>query len=476
MHFSGELRQTAGVSNPPKEPMRTPLLIFLAALGVFAAFAGPRLKIHTKHNHFVYLADSFLNGQLDLTRPPPHQNDWASYEVLKLKGASKAEHGDEVRGFFTHRKGKKHEFRTLKGAHIAIPPKDRGEKTLKHFVSFPPMPAVVMLPSVAAIGYGTNDMVITVIFAALNVLLMFLLLEQLRKVGYTERSPTENLWLTALFGFGTAHLWCAALGQVWFTALIMGVTFHLLYLYFALDARKPFVAGLFLAFAFSTRASLLFAAVFFYWQLFWPNDGKPRERGELIKKFVAFSAPPLLVGLALMAYNYARFESITEFGHTYLAHGRLTRVRDFGLFNGHFLNRNLHALFTLLPRPNGAFPYFQISKHGLSILLTTPAVALLLWPRRHHRLARPLAITAAVILVPILFYQNTGWSQFSFRFALDFLPLVVCLLALGGRPMNRWFKGLIIAGILVNAFGAATFQRKVGAKIYAEFDCPEPRR
>jgi hypothetical protein len=456
--------------------MRTPLLLFLFALSVFAAFAGPRLKIHSQHNHFVYLADSFLHGQLELTREPPSQNDWASFDVLTLKGASKAAHGDQVRGFFTRRSKKPNEFQTLKGDLLSIPKKDRGAKTTQRYVSFPPMPAVVMMPSVALLGYGTNDVVLTVFFAALNVMLMFLLLERLRKSGYTARSPSENLWLTALFGFGTAHLWCAALGQVWFTALIFGVTFHLLYLLFAIDARRPWLAGLMLAFAFATRASLLFTAVFFYWQLFWPAHGQTRTRSDLIKRFVAFSLPPLAMGLTLMAYNYARFESITEFGHTYLAGGHLARVRDFGLFNGHFLNRNLTALLTLLPRPNGVFPYFQISKHGMSIFLSTPAVLLLFWPVRTHRLAKPMAVTAFVILVPILFYQNTGWSQFSFRFALDFLPLVVGLLAIGGRPMNRLFKGLILAGILVNALGAGTFQRKVGGKIYTEFQCPEPRR
>jgi hypothetical protein len=45
------------------------------------------------------------------------------------------------------------------------------------------------------------------------------------------------------------------------------------------------------------------------------------------------------------------------------------------------------------------------------------------------------------------------------------------LIAIGGRPLSRVAKGLIIVGVLVNLFGAATFDRawqyyKVGGNAY----------
>lgn len=454
--------------------MRIPLILFLAGLGVFAAFAGPRLKIHTKDNHFVYLADAFLHGRLELARKPPHGNDWASYVELELRGGSAERLGSPVKGFFTRRKGKPDQFRLLDGREVDIPRKDRGKQTKHHFVSFPPAPAVLMVPMVAAVGYGTNDVIFTVAFAALNVPLMFLLLGRLREAGYSERTPRDDLWLTALFAFGTAHLWCAVLGRVWFTALIVGVTFHLLYLYWAVDARRPFLAGLALAVAFATRASLVFAAVFFYWQLLRPANGEQLEPRERWRRFVAFSAPCLVVGISLLVYNYARFESPTEFGHTYLASGTLARIRDFGLFHWNFLDRNLHAALTLVPQISSEYPYVKLSKHGMSMFLSTPALILLFRPVRRHPLARALAVTAAVVALPIAFYQNTGWEQFSYRFALDFMPYLIACLALGGRTIDRWFKGLILAGVLVNAVGAATFHR--AGKLYGHHMADEPRR
>ena len=148
--------------------MRLPLVLFFTGLAVFAAFAGPRLKIHSQDNHFVYLADAFLHGTAELVRRPPHQNDWASYEALSLKGASAEKYGPVVKGFFTRRPGKPNEFQTLQRELLDIPHRDRGESERHTFVSFPPAPAVLMMPAVAVVGYGANDVIFTVLFAGLN--------------------------------------------------------------------------------------------------------------------------------------------------------------------------------------------------------------------------------------------------------------------------------------------------------------------
>ncbi len=456
--------------------MRTPLILFFVGLAIFAAFAGPRLRIHTKNNHFVYLADSFLHGSAELVRTPEGTNDWANYQELQLKGESARLYGPKVSGFFTKRAGKPNQFRLLSGQEIEIPSQDRGESQTHYFVSFPPGPAVLMMPMVALFGYGTNDVLFTLFFAALNVSLVFLLLRKLGELGYSQRSEKEDIWLSILFAFGSAHLWCAVQGGVWFTALIIGVTFNLLYIYASLDTRHPFWAGLALAAAFSTRATMIFAALFFYMQLFFPPDHLQRSKRETLTKFLQFSAPCLVVGLSLLYYNAVRFDRITEFGHTYLAGGTIARIRDFGMFDIRFLTRNLTSAFTLMPRISDSAPYIQFSTHGTSLLLTTPALTLLLWPRRSSPIARPIMLTALAIAIPIFLYQNTGWEQFSFRFSLDFMPYLIAAIAIGGYPLTKFVKGLIIAGILVNAFGAVTFKRTGKIHLYADYISEEPKR
>lgn len=452
--------------------------IFLLSLAVFAAFSGDRLKGPSPDNHFVYLAHTYNQMiaatfsdeaaaareglvAFELDREPHHRNDWASYREIELRS------GEVVKGNWAGR-AQHGEFKLLSGEVMEIPRAEmRGaEQTRRYFVSFPPGPGFLMMPLVAVWGWETNDVLFTIVFAALNVLLMFLLLERLSATGVTERSRSDNLWLTALFGFGTVHLWCAVLGQVWFTALVVGITFTLGYIYFGLYARRPFLAGVCLALGFATRTPLVFSAIFFFLMVAFPGGRLvvPAQYKEQFKKLVLFCIPCLAVGLSLLFMNYVRFESFTEFGHRYLAEGRIGRIVEYGLFHWHFLGKNLSAAFTLMPELQTSYPYVVVSRHGMSLLLTTPAFAYLLWPRERRDagerfLHRALWATVAAIAIPGFLYQNTGYEQFGYRFSLDFTAYLIVLLAVGRRPLTRLFKACVVAGFAVNAFGAITFKR-----------------
>jgi len=449
----------------------------IAALGVAtagmyihaAAVIGP-----SPDTHFTYLADT-LNTMVaapfseaaadkregkkpfELNRDPPHRNDWASYWEIKTDG------GRQYRGVWLGNQGQGR-FKTLEGEVFAITPGSIDSRNKRYFVSFPPGPAVVMMPLVAAWGYDVSDIVLTALFAALNLVLLYLVLRRLAAGGRSGRSLGDNLWLVILFAFGTAHFWCSIMGQVWFTALIMGITFTLLYIYFSIDTRRPFLAGCALAAAFATRAPLVFSAIFFFAMLTFPGGSFRKQNwGTAIKKGALFCAPCLIVGIGLLAMNVIRFESITEFGHRYLATGTLQRIEDYGLFNVHFLSKNLSAMLTLLPQFLPEPPYIKISKHGMSIFAATPALVYLFWPRSRESAAdrfwwRTSWATIAVLAIPALFYQNTGFAQFSYRFILDYLPYLMILLAVGRHRITWPFRACIVASIVINSFGAWTFK------------------
>jgi hypothetical protein len=95
----------------------------------------------------------------------------------------------------------------------------------------------------------------------------------------------------------------------------------------------------------------------------------------------------------------------------------------------------------------------------MSLFVTTPLFFYLLWPKGKPRLHRALWLTTALVAVPGFFYQNSGWYQFGFRFSLDYTAYLVLLLALGERRFTRLFLALALAGIAVNAWGAADFNR-----------------
>lgn len=388
--------------------VRLPLLVFLAALAIFCLFSWKMLLRQSQAPQFIYQADAILHGRLHLEGEPPNMNDWAKFEG-------------------------------------------------KFYNSFPPLPSVLMLPLVAAAGKRFNDVAFTIPFAALNASLMFLALGMLSRRGSGGRSERENLWLTALFAVGTVNFFCSIRGEVWYTAHVIGLTLLLLYILASDEAKHPFWAGACLGLAVISRTPMLFAFPYFLFHLH-KTEGLFNARAA--KKLVWFCAPLAAVGVATMLFNYARFGNPLEFGHSYLFNNRVTPdIEKFGLFNYHFLERNLHAMLTRLPVIKSAKPLVTFDGNGIALWITTPAFLLLLWPQRRTWLHGALWATVGLTALPSLFYMNTGYYQFGYRFSLDYTPFLVMLLAAGGRGMGWPFKLLILAGIGVNTWGAVVFGR-----------------
>jgi hypothetical protein len=469
----------------------------------YALCAWDRLLVPSPQFHFVDLAYTLMHGRVDTNTPkeratpakpddPPGYraaiqrtldaggwNDWAAIRTIHLREPVTAPDGsvvEVVRGRFPWADAqsgdeKKHLFWTTGGLELKIQvPQDvarscgeDGQRLCDethHYVSFPPFPALPMMPFVAVWGYATNDVILTIAFGALNAVLLFLLLELLVARGHSARTRPENLWLVLMFAVGSVAFFSSVRGEIWFTALIVGITLNLCFMLAALDARHPLVAGVALACAVATRAPLAFAVVFFAWQLCFPGNRFERGRiKEILVKGTLFAVPVVAMAVTLAAYNQVRFDAYGEFGHSYLAGGAGERIRDHGLFSGHFLNLNLSALLTNLPRLSAEAPFFHITKHGLSLVCTTPALALVLWPRAKPPLRIACWLAIAAVGIPGVFYQNTGWEQFGYRFALDYLPYLVALLAMGGRPMTWRVMALILVGIALNLLGAISFGR-----------------
>jgi len=458
-----ETMERAAGDTAPRTPWlqryRIHLLLFAVGMVVYGTTAWSRLSKQSTDPHFVLLADAWLKGKSTIDVPAgrrqPTGDDWARVDTVELKS------GKTVRGRYLTSRKNRGKFRIAGGEVIKTSEIKRKVKST-FYMSFPPFPAVLMLPQTALQGVVANDVWMTLIVAALILPLFFSVLRRLQAAGLSERTLVEDLWLTATLAFGTVLFFSAVMGKVWFTAHVVGVALAICYVWCCVEARHPILAGLALGLATMTRTPMAFMFPLFAleaWRMSSGDDNREKLR-EFMRTGAKFAAPIAGIAVIAMIHNYVRFAEPLEFGHSYLAVRQQAQMETIGMFSHHYLSRNLSVAFTLLPSFSSSSPYVFISGHGLAVWVTTPLLFFVLWPRVKNEWHKPLWLTVALVSVPTFFYQNSGWFQFGYRFSLDYMVFLILLIAVGGRPLTRLAKGLIIAGVIINLFGAYTFQRK----------------
>ena len=412
-----------------------PLAIFALCAGIYCATSAQRLLRPSANNHYVHLAHAWLQGRLDIGGDPPGTNDWACFDTVA--------HGPCPAGHYA----------------FSGPDAER----YRWYVSFPPLPAVLLLPVVAIFGLGTLDALFWALVAGLAPTLLFIVLRFLRESGRSGRSQRDDLLVTTLFSVGSVYYFVAAQGTVWFAAHVVAAACVCLYLLCSFGARRPGVAGLALGLAFLSRPVTLLLAGFFVLQAITSARDEPRSShgsAPHLPRTLAMFALPLAAAVAFaMWHNTARFGDPFEFGHSFLQVRWRSRIETWGLFSVHYLPRNLAVFFLSLPWLIPSSPFVRITRHGLALWFTSPNLLWSLGPKKLD--ATIVALWAAVLPTALctLLYQNTGWVQFGYRFSLDYLPLLFVLVALSGRRFGAAFLSCAVFAIVVNTFGAVTFDR-----------------
>lgn len=381
-----------------------PLLLFLATFIIYYMTG----EGSTPYNYFVRLADAFLHGRLYLTDHP----SWLS-ELVSLNG--------------------------------------------KYYVIPPPMPAFILLPFVAVQGLLFDQTLASVLLGSLNSVLIYLLIKKIFPDG-SKRTNILALWMAIMFIFGSIHWYLASVGSSWYFAQITAVFFMLLALNEVFGKKRPLLIGIFLGAAYLSRLPVLLSIPFFLLML---PDKWAKGIRESLKSLITdyrSSIFQFFIGIGIFVcinflYNYLRFGTIFDVAY-YLQPGVMNEPWcSRGYFRLDYIPEHLDTLFFKGPVFLSGFPYIRPSWAGLAIWITTPAF-IFAFKSPIDKLT--LACWSGIIPVALLDMSHcgTGWSQFGYRYAMDFYPFLLILTVRGMGINLRWYHKLLITiGVVVNLWG-----------------------
>jgi hypothetical protein len=374
--------------------MKTKLAIILAFLGVamFGIYFATS-EGHTSYDYFIRLANAILDGKYYLTDNP----SWLS-ELIPI-GESK----------YT-------------------------------FVN-PPMPAFMAIPFVYILGSFFNQEYLAQILGSLSVVVTGLIALKIRD------DKRLMIWAMFLLGLGSIFWYLSSTGSVWYLGQVSGVFFMLLAINQVLGKKSVFLTSLFLMAAFLSRLQLVFSLPFFVYLLF--------SDKVTLKKLVLFCIPLGTFALIYCGYNFLRFGDLFENGYTLIPNILSEPWFNKGQFSFSYIPNHLYLLFQKTPIFQSDFPYIKQSWAGMAIWITTPAFIYALFANLKDRI-NLLSWTSVLLIGLVNFsYGSTGFSQFGYRYAVDFYPFLVLLtiksVSKTGVKWHHWT--LLIISIIVNLWG-----------------------
>jgi hypothetical protein len=359
----------------------------------------------------------------------------------------------------------------------------------RFYMYWGPTPAATLFIPFRILPFGDMPENLAVVLFSFAGLLFSVALMRFLVRRYLPDTPT---WLqlvgVAALGFVNVAPFIMRRPSVYEVAISSGYCFLFAGLYFLATGvlrEKPSLwrlgaGSLSLGLATGSRYDLAVVAVALVAVVLWFLRARLRGWSRDALRLAAVAAGPLAACLLLLAaYNYARFDSLTEFGLQYQLAGVETRLKD--AFNPAYLPPGLWFYILAPMRFSLAFPYLQLPPppgypgtlpsgyDGVEVttgVLTGAPIVLALfavpffWKQwgRLRELRWIIVLLAALGLTLAVFLAFTLWGA-TMRYEMDFLPMLLVAallawfaLALEVRPKLTHYRLVTIAGVVLVAF------------------------
>lgn len=324
------------------------------------------------------------------------------------------------------------------------------------YVSFPSVPALVMLPLTLLFGENTPNTLAVGLYFLGSYIAAYHLARRFRE-------PAEACFMALFMCLGCNMLDLSLTGDVWYQAQLLS---FLLTTCCALgltgESRRGWVLALFcLALSVGCRP---FQAVYapFALAALWRklNPEKALSPAKTLLKMLPYLIAPALVAVALDWYNWARFGNPLEFGHNYLP--EFTRDPELPQMGLKYVGGNILNLLRL--------PYFNDGRleferfNGFAFWLANPiyvtagiAMVVKAVRRRWDLLDTLLLAGFAAELFLTLMHKTLGGWQFGARYLADLVPMLLLIELRGRDRVTAWERAIGLFAIAFNLYGTAVF-------------------
>ena len=367
----------------------------------------------------------------------------------------------------------------------------------KYYMYFGVVPALfAFAPYSLLTGHDMPQNLATLLFVIGGFLMYLWLFTLARRRYFPACSKSVEVCAVVLLAFGSGTpilVWDAGFYEVAIAGGYLCVAAMLLSLYQTIHSPKytvPWLAAASLAagLAVGCRPTYLLTLPILLvppLQIFRTRH-TPEGRARLFKLAAAAMIPAGLIGLALMAYNYGRFDNPFEFGFKYQLNALMSSGLPFTQFS--FIPANLDWYYLTPPVLSPYFPYvlpinaslrpanyygYELI-HGQWLVLPLLGISLagVIWAKIRS-LEPPvdlkIAIACALLAFGAIFAALLTFGFRANRYVVDFQPALILALTLvsgfvsaAARSVNCWFEKIYILLFCGLALSLSLFNYLIG--------------
>ena len=319
----------------------------------------------------------------------------------------------------------------------------------KYYLSFPPLPSVVMLPFVLLFGERTPSNLVSALYGIFTAMIAYKIL---KKAGMKRGGA---VFFAIAYVWGSNMLWLSTSGGVWFLAQGLNMLLLTACVYFA--QQKMRVAAYAMA-ALAVGCRPFSVCMFLPLMAYFYMADKDRPMADRIRGQIRSLIIPAFIALCYMLYNYVRFGNVLEFGHNYLPEFTESEKGQFSL------SYILPNLYNLLLRPvtlradlTLEYPLFD----GFMFYIANPMFLIWFAAVVKDVLQKKLDVVRLCIVIAILAellllcaHKTLGGWQFGARYTVDMLPMALMYLLLKKDEPGGISAFIMAAGMMFNLYGA----------------------